>query len=187
MQNQPSANCLINPPDRETCRRARLSRDPRFDGEFFLAVRTTGIYCRPVCPARAPSEENVSYFRSSLQAAEAGYRPCLRCRPESAPDSPAWRGTSTTVQRALALIQQGALNEASLAGLAARLGVGERYLRKLFERELGCSPQAVALHQRLLFFLFHASQRCLQRSFGCRLVASFTFFVEMRRRRLQPH
>ena len=151
MYSQSPSSSQIDPPDPETCRRARLSRDPRFDGEFFLAVRTTGIYCRPVCPARAPSEENVSYYRSSLQAAEAGYRPCLRCRPESAPDSPAWRGTSTTVQRALALIQQGALNEASLAGLAARLGVGERYLRKLFERELGCSPQAVALHQRLLF------------------------------------
>lgn len=151
MQSQPVTSSLINPPDRETCRRARLSRDPRFDGEFFLAVRTTGIYCRPVCPARAPAEKNVSYFRSSLQASEAGYRPCLRCRPESAPDSPAWRGTSTTVQRALALIQQGALNDGSLAALATRLGVGERYLRKLFERELGCSPQTVALHQRLLF------------------------------------
>jgi len=151
MHSQSPSIRQIDPPDPETCRRARLSRDPRFDGEFFLAVRSTGIYCRPVCPARAPAEKNVSYFRSSLQAAEAGYRPCLRCRPESAPGSPAWRGTSTTVQRALALIQQGALNEGSLQGLASRLGVGERYLRKLFERELGCSPQAVALHQRLLF------------------------------------
>ncbi|MEH6636028.1 MAG: AlkA N-terminal domain-containing protein [Halioglobus sp.] len=137
--------------DPETCRRARLSRDPRFDGEFFLGVRTTGIYCRPICPARSPAEKNVSYYHSSIQAAQAGYRPCLRCRPESAPDSPAWKGTSTTVQRALQLIKQGALNDGSLQDLAARLGIGERYLRKLFERELGASPQAVALNQRLLF------------------------------------
>jgi AraC family transcriptional regulator of adaptative response / DNA-3-methyladenine glycosylase II len=137
--------------DPEVCSRARLARDPRFDGEFFLAVRTTGIYCRPICPARAPAEKNVHYYRSAAQAARDGYRPCLRCRPESAPDSPAWLGTTTTVQRALRLIQQGALNEGTLAQLAARLGIGERYLRKLFERELGVSPQAIALNQRLLF------------------------------------
>ena len=135
----------------QICRQARLSRDPRFDGEFFLGVRTTGIYCRPICPARAPAEKNVSYYRSAAQAAAAGFRPCLRCRPESAPDSPAWRGASTTVQRALQLIKQGALNEDGLEALADRLGVGERYLRKLFERELGVSPVAVALNQRLLF------------------------------------
>jgi len=138
-------------PDREICRRARLARDPRFDGEFFLAVRTTGIYCRPICPARPPAEKNVTYFRSAAQAAAAGYRPCLRCRPESAPNSPAWRGTASTVQRALRLIRQGALDQGSLADMAERLGVGERYLRKLFERDLGASPQAIALNQRLLF------------------------------------
>ena len=137
--------------DPEHCRAARLSRDPRFDGEFFLAVRTTGIYCRPVCPARTPAEKNVSYFRLASQAAAAGYRPCLRCRPESAPGSPAWEGTSTTVQRALRLIREGALNEGGLGALTDRLGIGERYLRKLFQRELGVSPQAVALNQRLLF------------------------------------
>ena len=138
-------------PDPEVCRQARLARDPRFDGEFFLAVRTTGIYCRPVCPARPPAEKNVRYYRSPAQAARDGYRPCLRCRPESAPGSPAWQGTATTVQRALQLIRQGALEQGTLAGLADRLGIGERYLRKLFERELGVSPQAVALNQRLLF------------------------------------
>ncbi len=137
--------------DPEACRRAHLARDPRFDGEFFLAVRTTGIYCRPVCPARAPSERNVTYYRSAAQAAGAGYRPCLRCRPESAPDSPAWLGTSTTVRRALGLIREGVLNDGGLAALAGRLGVGERYLRKLFQRELGASPRDVALNQRLLF------------------------------------
>lgn len=137
--------------DPEVCRRARLSRDARFDGEFYLAVRTTGIYCRPICPARAPAEKNVRYFSSAAQAAQAGFRPCLRCRPESAPNSPAWNGTSTTVQRALQLIGQGALDTGSLGDLALRLGIGERYLRKLFERELGVSPQALALNQRLLF------------------------------------
>jgi len=137
--------------DPVVCRRARVSRDARFDGEFYLAVRTTGIYCRPICPARAPAEKNVCYFRSAALAAQAGFRPCLRCRPESAPNSPAWNGSSTTVQRALQLLSQGALNEGSLADLALRLGVGERYLRKLFQRELGVSPQALALNQRLLF------------------------------------
>ena len=137
--------------DPEICRRARLSRDPRFDGEFFLAVKTTGIYCRPTCPARAPAEKNVRYYRNATQAAGAGYRPCLRCRPESAPGSPAWLGSSTTVRRALALISEGVLNDGSLGQLADRLGVGERYLRKLFQREMGVSPLAVAHNQRLLF------------------------------------
>ncbi|MEM1112082.1 MAG: AlkA N-terminal domain-containing protein [Pseudomonadota bacterium] len=139
------------PLDTEICRRARLARDARFDGEFFLAVRTTGIYCRPVCPARLAAEKNVSYFRTSAQAAAAGYRPCLRCRPESVPQSPAWRGSATTVHRALGMIEAGALNEQSLANLAERLGVSDRYLRKLFKRELGVSPLAVAQNQRLLF------------------------------------
>jgi len=137
--------------DREACRRARLSRDARFDGEFYLGVTTTGIYCRPICPARPPAEKNVRYFPSAALAAQAGFRPCLRCRPESAPGSPAWNGTSTTVQRALHLLEQGALNGGSMAELAARLGLGERYLRKLFQRELGVSPGALALNQRLLF------------------------------------
>ena len=128
--------------DVEVCRRARLSRDPRFDGEFYIAVRTTGIYCRPICPARTPAEKNVTYYRSAALAARDGYRPCLRCRPESAPNSPAWNGTSTTVQRALTLIQQGALNDGSLVDLAGRLGIGERYLRKLFQRERICSSSA---------------------------------------------
>jgi AraC family transcriptional regulator, regulatory protein of adaptative response / DNA-3-methyladenine glycosylase II len=137
--------------DPELCRRARLSRDTRFDGVFYLGVRTTGIYCRPICPARTPAEKNVSYFNNAALAAQAGFRPCLRCRPESAPNSPAWKGTSTTVQRAVQLIGQGALNTGSVAALAQRLGIGERYLRKLFQRELGVSPQALALNQRLLF------------------------------------
>jgi AraC family transcriptional regulator of adaptative response / DNA-3-methyladenine glycosylase II len=135
----------------EICRQARLARDSRFDGEFFIAVKTTGIYCRPICPAGPPAEKNVRYYRNAAQAAEAGFRPCLRCRPESAPNSPAWRGTSVTVQRALDLIQAGALNADTLEALATRLGVGERYLRKLFQREVGVSPLTLAQNQRLLF------------------------------------
>lgn len=141
----------MNALDPTVCRRARLSRDPRFDGEFFLGVVTTGIYCRPVCPARAPREENVRYYRSAAEAAQAGFRPCLRCRPESAPWSPAWLGTDTTVRRALELIHSGYLNHHSLGELAERLGIGERYLRKLFDQKLGVSPGAVAQTQRLHF------------------------------------
>ncbi|MDX1733847.1 MAG: AlkA N-terminal domain-containing protein [Halioglobus sp.] len=151
MTNTPDSIARQGLPSRDICRRARLSRDPRFDGEFFLAVSTTGIYCRPVCPARAPAERNVTYFGSAEQAAQAGFRPCLRCRPESAPGSSAWRGTSVTVTRALRLIEDGALSSGSLPQLADRLGVGERYLRKLFQRELGISPGALALNRRLLF------------------------------------
>ncbi|WP_188109768.1 AlkA N-terminal domain-containing protein [Pseudohalioglobus sediminis] len=137
--------------DPKGLQRARLARDPRFDGAFFLGVKTTGIYCRPICPARPAAEKNVQYFNLASQAAAAGFRPCLRCRPECAPGSPAWQGTSTTVKRALDLIDSGALNTASVPQLAGRLGVGERYLRKLFQQELGVSPQAVALNRRLLF------------------------------------
>ncbi len=137
--------------DSEVCRRARLARDVRFDGEFYLGVSTTGIFCRPVCAARSPRESNVTYYRTAAQATKAGFRPCLRCRPESAPGSPAWQGTRTTVDRALTLIRQGALNSGNTEQLADRLGVGERYLRKLFQRELGVSPSTVAQTERLLF------------------------------------
>ena len=141
----------IDPLNGEACRRARMARDPRFDGEFFIGVTSTGIYCRPICPARQPAEKNVKYFRHAAQAAETGFRPCLRCRPETAPNSPAWLGSATTLQRALDLIRAGALNgDNNLQQLADRLGIGERYLRKLFQRELGVSPGAVAQNQRLL-------------------------------------
>jgi len=128
-----------------------MARDPRFDGEFFIGVKSTGIYCRPICPARQPAEHNVTYYRHAAQAAENGFRPCLRCRPETAPNSPAWLGSATTLQRALDLIRAGALNgDNNLTQLADRLGIGERYLRKLFQRELGVSPMAVAQNHRLL-------------------------------------
>ena len=95
---------------------ARKARDPRFDGRIFIGVRTTGIYCRPVCPVKLPRAENVGFFDSAAAATEAGYRPCLRCRPEAAPGTPAWQGTSTTIQRALQLIDEGVLDQANVLG-----------------------------------------------------------------------
>jgi AraC family transcriptional regulator of adaptative response / DNA-3-methyladenine glycosylase II len=123
--------------DHEACYRALSTRDARFDGRFFTAVRTTRIYCRPICPARTPKRENVTFFTTSSAAQKAGYRPCLRCRPESSPDLGAWRGTSNTVSRALPLIGEGALDGEAVDALAERLGVGERQLRRLFRQHLG--------------------------------------------------
>jgi AraC family transcriptional regulator of adaptative response / DNA-3-methyladenine glycosylase II len=131
--------------------RARLSRDARFDGQFFIGVKTTGIYCRPICPAVAPKSENVTFYASAAAASEAGFRPCLRCRPECAPGTPAWSGTSTTVRRGLRLIANGALDDGSIEHLADRLGVTSRHLRRLFTKHLGASPLAVAHTQRLHF------------------------------------
>ena len=135
----------------EIFERARLSRDARFDGQFFIAVKTTGIYCRPICPANSPKSENIIFYRTAAAAGEAGYRPCLRCRPECAPGTPAWAGTSTTVRRGLRLIAEGALDEGNVDDLADRLGVTSRHLRRLFTRHLGASPLAVAHTQRLHF------------------------------------
>ena len=135
----------------EIYERARLSRDARFDGQFFIGVKTTGIYCRPVCPAVAPKPENVTFYPSAAAACEAGFRPCLRCRPECAPGTPAWSGTSTTVRRGLRLISSGALDEGSIEQLADRLGITSRHLRRLFTQHLGASPLAVAHTQRLHF------------------------------------
>lgn len=140
-------------PDREVCYRALQSRDARFDGLLFVGVTSTGIYCRPVCPARTANLENCRFFGSAAAAQEAGFRPCLRCRPETAPDLASWRGTSNTVSRALALIADGALDGVgtSVEILAERLGVGERQLRRLFHQHLGASPIAVAQTRRVLF------------------------------------
>jgi AraC family transcriptional regulator, regulatory protein of adaptative response / DNA-3-methyladenine glycosylase II len=139
------------PLDKRICDRARLARDPRFDGLFFTGVLSTGIYCRPICPARAPKPENIVYFSTAAAAAEAGLRPCLRCRPEAAPGSPAWNGTSATVSRAMLLIRHGALNEGSLEELASKLGVGSRHLRRLFQTHMGASPKSLATTQKILF------------------------------------
>lgn len=126
------------------CDRARLARDAAYDGRFFTAVRTTRIYCRPVCPVRPARSENVTYFAAAAAAEAAGFRPCLRCRPETAPFSPAWNGSRTTAERALRLIAEGALDDgSSVEALAARLGVGARHLSRLFARHVGASPTQV--------------------------------------------
>src|SRR5882724_1957996 len=112
--------------NQQICERARRSHDPRFDGRFFIGVTSTGIYCRPICPAPSPKESNVRYFPSAAAAAEAGFRPCLRCRPEVSPGTPAWTGSSTTVSRALRLLEENGLSDESLEDLAGHLGIGSR-------------------------------------------------------------
>ena len=136
--------------DRTACYRAISTRDARFDGRLFVGVKTTGIYCRPICPARTPKFENVSFYASAAAAQEAGFRPCLRCRPEVSPELAFWRGSSNTVSRALTLIESGGLDDDDVEGLANRLGVGGRQLRRLFRQHVGASPIAVAQTRRVL-------------------------------------
>lgn len=137
--------------DQEHCYRALKSRDARFDGQFFTAVTTTGIYCRPICPAPTPRRAHVQFFRYAAAAQEAGFRPCLRCRPETSPGTPAWQGTSATVSRALRLIEEGVLDEGGVEALALKLGVGGRHLRRLFTEHIGVTPVSVAQTRRLHF------------------------------------
>lgn len=137
--------------DEERYYRALKSRDPRFDGQFFIGVTSTGVFCRPVCPARTPKRENIRLYACAAAAEAGGFRPCLRCRPEASPGTPAWLGTSATVSRALRHIEAGALDRCDVGTLAAKLGIGERQLRRLFLDHLGTSPVAVAQTRRLLF------------------------------------
>src|SRR5262249_14178539 len=137
--------------DPEICYRALCTRDARFDGRFFTAVRTTGIYCRPICPARTPRRENCLFVPCAAAAEAAGFRPCRRCRPECAPGTPAWLGTSATVSRGLRLIANGALDAGGVGDLAARLGLGDRQLRRLFAHHLGAGPLASARTRRAHF------------------------------------
>ncbi len=132
------------------CYQAVVARDERYDGRFFTCVTSTGIYCRPVCPARTPRLANCRFVASAAAAQEQGFRPCLRCRPESSPSSAAWSGTSAVVVRGLSLIEAGALDHGSLEALAERLGLGTRQLRRLFIKHLGAAPNAVAQTRRLL-------------------------------------
>ena len=160
--------------DLQVCSRARLSRDPRFDGKFFIAVLGSRVYCRSICPAPTCKEKNVRYFPTAAAAAEAGFRPCLRCRPECSPGTPAWLGTSNTVSRALRLIGESGLEDGGIEVLAERLGVGSRHLRRLFLRHLGATPSAVA-HTRRLHFAkklidetkLPMNQLALAAGFGC--------------------
>ncbi|KAF1687683.1 DNA methylase [Pseudoxanthomonas broegbernensis] len=169
-----SANAL---PDHRACERARLSRDPRFDGLFFTAVRSTGIYCRPVCPAPAPKRENVDYYPSAAAAEAAGFRPCLRCRPELAPGQGTWRRGDEAVARALKLIDQGFLAAHPVADLAARMHLGERQLRRLFVERLGAAPIGVHGTRRLLF----AKQLLTETALPVTEVALAAGFASLRR------
>lgn len=137
--------------DRDTCYAALRTRDARFDGRFYTAVLSTGIYCRPICPARTPHTKNCVFYPSAAAAQAAGFRPCLRCRPEIAPGRAGWHGTETTVTRALGLLMEDFPEDERLGHLAARLGITDRHLRRLFDRHLGASPIAVAQTGRVLF------------------------------------
>src|SRR5262245_38766705 len=136
--------------DRRRCDRARIARDARFDGWFFTGVLTTRIYCRPTCPVRPARSKNVVFFPTAAAAERAGFRPCLRCRPEAAPGTPAWRGAAATVSRALRLLDAGFLDDGrDVDDLAATLGMTARHLRRLFERYPGASPTEVAMTRRV--------------------------------------
>lgn len=135
--------------DLQTYQNARKTRDARFDGTFFVAVKSTGIFCRPICPAPSPMEKNVEYFSMAQLAMNAGYRPCLRCRPDSAPMSCAWKGVDTTVERAISLLAQ--YPELTLDNISEKLGISDRYLRDLFKRKLGMGPKKFQLYEKLMF------------------------------------
>ena len=163
--------------DRRVCDRARRSRDARFDGRFFIAVTTTGIYCRPICPARSPKDENVRYYPTAAAAQAAGFRPCLRCRPEASPGTPAWLGTSNVVSRGLRLISEGALDEDGVEKLADRLGVTDRHLRRLFLQHLGATPLEVAITRRVHF----AKKLLDETTLSCAAIAEASGFGSLRR------
>jgi len=163
--------------DRLACDRARRSRDARFDGRFFIAVTTTGIYCRPICPSPSAKDEHVRYFPTAAAAEAAGFRPCLRCRPEASPGTPAWLGTSGLVSRALRLIGEGALDGGGVEPLAGRLGVTARHLRRLFLQHLGATPLQVALTRRVHF----AKKLLDETSLGLPQVAFASGFGSLRR------
>lgn len=141
-------NTQPNTVDRHVLYEALLTRDARYDGALFFGVTTTGIYCRPICPARKPNPENVLYFADAKTAALAGFRACKRCRPEVRPGSPAWQGTGATVSRALRLLAKGdgPKNNTELANM---LGITDRHLRRLFQQHLGRTPMDVRTENRL--------------------------------------
>jgi len=166
-------------PDPEVCWRAVVARDRRFEGRFFLGVASTGIYCKPGCPARLPARRNARFFASAAAAERDGFRPCLRCRPETAPGSAAAAGTSAIVRRALRLIEAGALEEESVESLAARVGVTSRWLRHLFQARLGAGPLAVARTRRA-----HLARRLIESSaLTTEAIAAATGFGSSRRMR----
>jgi AraC family transcriptional regulator of adaptative response / DNA-3-methyladenine glycosylase II len=154
---------------------ARLTRDPRFDGRFFTAVKTTKIFCRSICPANAPLEKNVEYFQFAQQAMGSGYRPCLRCRPDSAPHSFAWQGVDTTVQRAMRLLKEN--KDKNIEDIAVKLGISSRYFRQLFKQKLGISPKQYQLFDKVLL----AKQLLHQSHLPIEQVAQASGFASARR------
>src|SRR5208282_4949900 len=126
--------------DPEACFRAVQARDRRFDGRFFTAVTSTGIYCRPICPVRPPKRENMRFFSSAAAAEGEGFRPCLRCRPERAPGLATVDATSRLIGAAMAGIEEHAVSNGRVGELAASLGISDRHLRRVTEAELGVSP-----------------------------------------------
>ncbi|BBN83462.1 3-methyladenine DNA glycosylase [Pseudoalteromonas sp. A25] len=159
------------------CQKARESRDHRFDGLFYVAVKTTGIYCRPICPAPAAKEGNVEYFQYAHNAADAGFRPCIRCRPDAAPGSYAWLGIQTTAVRAKKMIDEGELSTHTTAQLAERLGITQRYLNKLFKQFYGTSPKQYALYRQCDF----AKQLLQQTTMSIADIAFASGFNSLRR------
>lgn len=164
---------------REICEQARKARDPRFDGAFFVLVKTTKIFCRNICTVRLPLERNVSYAENAAMAIQLGYRPCLKCRPDSAPNSPAWKGKRTSVERAMRLLS--ACDSQSIESIAQRLGVSTRYLNKLFSDTLAISPKRYQLFQQLLM----AKKLLHQTHLSVEAVATMVGFANARQ--LQQH
>jgi AraC family transcriptional regulator of adaptative response / DNA-3-methyladenine glycosylase II len=136
--------------DPETCYRAMLAHDARFDGCFFVGVSSTRIYCRPVCRVKTPKRENCTYFPSAALAEADGYRPCLRCRPELAPGNASVDARQRIAHQAASLIENGSLTDLGMAGIAKRAGVTTRHLRRVFHAEFGVTPIGFAQTQRLL-------------------------------------
>ncbi|MEZ4601004.1 MAG: Ada metal-binding domain-containing protein [Syntrophotaleaceae bacterium] len=163
--------------DEDKCYNALLARDRRFDGLFYTAVLTTGIFCRPICPALTPRRENVRFFPTAESAMAHGFRPCLRCRPEVTPGRPAAEGVHATVRRAVHLIEEGALATGSLEDLAARLGIGARHLRRLFKEHTGVTPQEHAKARRLL----RARQLIVDSNLSMSEIAEVAGFGSLRR------
>lgn len=161
----------------DLCYQALKTRDARFDGRFYTAVLTTGIFCRPICPAVTPKRGNVRFYPSAETAMANGFRPCLRCRPEAAPGSPAAAGVHTTWQRAVRLVEEGALDTGSVANLAERLGITDRYLRQLYKRHTGVSPQQHAQARRLL----RARQLIVDSNLSMTEIADIAGFSSLRR------
>jgi len=146
------------------CESARQVRDPAFDGVFFICVRTTHIYCRTVCRVKLPLAKNVSFAPTAAAAEQSGYRPCLRCRPESAPGSAAWIGTKAVVNRGMRIIEEGYLDSHNTKELAERLGIGPRHVNRLFQQYVGATPRQVAATRRM-----HNAKRLIndtKKSFG---------------------